>query len=361
MRQRAGIDESFGMLWGLLRGEHLTPHTGAIAFQQQDGAPHPFTAHYTQYVMPMVQQFEQRRMAQLRLLRERLKTALLIAICAVFLQITMHFFVLSAEDVGLHKFLLFLALPGYGMLLYWLWGPVRQYKAAVKGDVFPQIFRYYNTAETEPYQYHKEGLLSMKALKPSGIVPSYDKAQIEDYVKGHYKGVSLELQEAHLTKKQGSGKSRRTVTTFKGLVVRLAMNKPFQGHTVIRKDHGKVGNWFADKFSSKGRETVALEDPEFEKLFEVSSTDQVEARYLLTTSFMQRLLELAQLCGGKGLQAAFYEDQLLLMIPSDKNRFEVASIFTPATFEEEIQTILAEMQEIFEVIDLLKLFEQTRL
>ena len=70
---------------------------------------------------------------------------------------------------------------------------------------------------------------------------------------------------------------------------------------------------------------------------------------------MERLLKLTALFGEKEIQASFYDDKFLIMIPSCKNRFEAGSIFSPATFEEEINTILAEMNEIFQIVDTLKL------
>lgn len=93
----------------------------------------------------------------------------------------------------------------------------------------------------------------------------------------------------------------------------------------------------------------------FEKQFEVYSNNQVEARYLLTTSFMERLLRLSDLLGSNHIQCSFYDDKLLLMVPSSYNRFETSSIYVPATFVGDINTILSEMKLIFEIIDILKL------
>ena len=147
------------------------------------------------------------------------------------------------------------------------------------------------------------------------------------------------------------------------------MNKNFSGKTVVKKDRGKMGNWFARKFNKPlfskkpiDLKNVKLEDPVFEKKFEVYSTDQVEARYLLTTSFMERLLELSGLFSKNGvIQCSFYLNKLLLMIPSDKNRFEVGSIYQPATFIDDIDQILKEMTIIFQIIDILKLERKTGL
>ena len=43
---------------------------------------------------------------------------------------------------------------------------------------------------------------------------------------------------------------------------------------------------------TKGLKEVILEDPEFKNIWAVHSDDQVEARYLLTVTFMERLKEL---------------------------------------------------------------------
>ena len=43
---------------------------------------------------------------------------------------------------------------------------------------------------------------------------------------------------------------------------------------------------------------VKLEDPEFEKLFVVYSTDQIEARYILSPALMRRLVEFRRWTSG---------------------------------------------------------------
>ena len=50
-------------------------------------------------------------------------------------------------------------------------------------------------------------------------------------------------------------------------------------------------------------ETVRLEHQEFEQRYEVSSTDQIEARALLTPAFMERFVELATRSGIRGARS----------------------------------------------------------
>ena len=330
-----------------------------FSFIDQDDASKPFEPYYKQHILQHVKVFELKRIETLHNLRKRSIISIPIYII-IFLStiLGVHYFY-TAFDVIL--VLGFMAFFGVG---YWSRKPVRKYAANVKAEVFPEIFRFFG----KDYFYSEDSLLKMELLDVSGIIPSHDSSYLEDYVKGNYKDVNLELTEAKLTQTQGSGKNRRTVTVFNGIFVLLEMNKNFSGKTIVKKDIGKIGNWFTKKLGKKlfsktiDLENVKLEDPVFEKKFEVYSTDQVEARYLLTTSFMERLLELSSLFSKQGvIQCSFYINKLLLMIPSDKNRFEVGSVFQPATFVDDINHILKEMATIFQIIDILKLEQKTGL
>lgn len=313
-----------------------------------------FAAHYRQHLHPQVAEFERRRLDSLEKLRNRMTLGLMLLIIALPLQVVVHLALLHSEaneTIGL------LCLLVYGAVLAWMWQPIHDYKSAVKADIFPHIFSFFGP----DFTYSEAGRLPMEMLQPAGIIPPHDFALIEDYVRGNYKNVVLETQEVKLQQKRGYGKTRRIVTVFQGMAVRLNMNKRFHGHTTVKEDQGAIANWFTEKFTWSKLEKVTLEDPGFEARFEVYSSDQIEARYLLTPGFMERLHALSTLYGGMGLQAAFYEDHLLLLIPSAIDRFAASSLFLPATFGEDIQRVLAEMKEIFAMVELLKLYEQTRL
>jgi len=340
-------------------------------FIDQKSKGESFEPYYKKNILPHVKLFEYKRTKALKNLRKR-------SIIAIPLQLIIIYFTVKgvlwiynhmkgdiSDALGACVSLGIILLAGVG---YWRRTAARKYADNVKTIIFPKIFKFFG----EDYFYDEDKFTTLKqlpALKTSGIVPSYDNSYLEDYVKGKYNNTTLELIEAQLTETRGSGKNRRTVTVFNGVFVLLGMNKDFLGKTVVKKDSGKIGNWFTRKFNKPlfskkivDLNNVKLEDPVFEKKFEVYSTDQVEARYLLTTSFMERLLELSGLFSKSGvIQCSFYLNKLLLMIPSDKNRFEVGSIYQPATFVDDINDILKEMAVIFQIIDILKLERKTGL
>jgi hypothetical protein len=131
------------------------------------------------------------------------------------------------------------------------------------------------------------------------------------------------------------------------------MNKKFNSKTIIKKDKGRIGNWMKGKFSDF--ENVKLEDPNFENMFEVYSKDQIEARYLLTTSFMERLLNLSESFKGQSIECSFYDNKLLMMISIKDNLFEPGSIYDSEDFVDDAKSLLKEMNMIFQIIDILKL------
>ena len=343
------LNKYFGDFISLLAGRNLVPVDVEVSFEDPEGTEKPFTPHYEQYIRPHIQGFEKKRIEVLEILRKRTLIAILFNVVLIPVVIA----IVYAEIISIVVlfFLIFLAETVLGI---WWRLPTKRYKSAIKEKIFPNIFSFFG----EDYQYSEKAQLSIESLIPSDIIPGYDRKRTEDYIKGSYKDVVLELIEAKLVSTR-SGEDSRTTVSFKGIIILLSMNKKFSGKTIVRQDAGKFSNWAIGKI--RKMEKVVLEDPVFENKFEVYSSDQVEARYLLTTSFMERLLELSALFGNFGLECSFYDDKLLLMISSPKNHFETSSIFQPATFTDDVKTTLEEMLMIFQIIDILKLHQRTGL
>jgi hypothetical protein len=311
-----------------------------------------FTAYYTRNVQPRIAEFEEKRLKALQECKRRMNIAYAVFFAIVLAGAALLGYIpglFESSHTGDGRDLLGVALvPG---LLLWAWTqhPDKNYRDSVKASIFPILFKIFGS----DFEYQTKSPLGIKKLKSSGIIPYHDREHTEDYVKGTYENTSIELMEARLEIKG----TKRDITVFQGIIILLGMNKKFTGHTVVKRDYGKVANWFVNQMNRL--QNVQLEDPIFEREFEVYSSDQTEARYLLTTSFMERLLKLSK--NADGIQCSFYNNNLLLMLTSYENRFEVRSINQPVDFMEDTQIIRNQMQSIFEIIDILKLNESTRL
>ena len=166
-----------------------------------------------------------------------------------------------------------------GLLYAWVTQPKRQYAKAYKTDMLPDIAEAFGD-----FTYEIKGKIPMSELKASNIIPYHTQYKSEDFFMGDFKGVGIRFSEIMLTKKSG----KNTVTVFKGLAVLLDQGvRKFQGKTILTMDKRKPEAWFKKRISKL--KPANLVDPEFEKIFDVFTNDQVEARYLIDPVIIENL------------------------------------------------------------------------
>ena len=315
-------------------------------FPEEETYESGFAAHYDQYLKDKVLTFEKERLLALKKSRRNLFISLPIMVLIPYGVAEVDWYALFGEDAL--QFATVITFLAYGAIVWFITYSMVLYQDSIKTDIFPNILNFFGT-----FSYSPETKKSAGAYEYSGLIPNFNRETSEDHIKGTYKEVEIDLFETELEQKRRSGKNTTYVTVFKGILITLSMNKEFKGKTVVRKDSGLIGNWFRKTFSSL--ENVKLEDPTFEKKFEVFSNDQIEARYLLTVSFMERLNELAEVFGGKTIQCCFFRNELLIMIPIKQDMFEPGSIFEPEDFVDDSKSLLKELNLIFGIVDILKL------
>jgi hypothetical protein len=189
-------------------------------------------------------------------------------------------------------------------------------------------------------------------MKQLGLVGGWDRASYEDRLDGTRGGAPFHFFEAHLEEKRtttdSKGRTQTTwVTVFRGQCLAVKFMKPFNGVTKVYRDAG-VMNMFTG-FGQKGQR-VKLDDPVFEKSIEVYSSDQVEARYILTPDFMERLLKLEKTFEGRKLRCAFAEGQMLLCVEG-KNLFEAGSMYRKMDDMHRVHEMLTDFAAVFLLID----------
>lgn len=178
-------------------------------------------------------------------------------------------------------------------------------------------------------------------LPKGGILKGSRRTSFEDHIFGEVHGADFESMEIHIEEK--SDKKWRTL--MRGQMMVLKFPRKFLGTTVVLRDQ----KFFQSK-KIADMKRVGLVDPVFEKIFEAYSTDQVEARYLLTPTFMQRLVDLETSVSGKNIRFGFLEGRLLIVVETP-NQFEAGSMFESLMSTKRTQKILNEIAAIFHLVD----------
>ena len=182
-------------------------------------------------------------------------------------------------------------------------------------------------------------------LRTAKLLPGYDDRKFEDLIQGDRAETHFSLVECKLTEEQGSGKSRRTVTTFQGLLFHIQYPEKFLGRTLIARQ-----GWWKGFFGDKELQKVDLVAKELEDNFTIYSNDQVEARFLLTPDRMERLIALERHFDGGKLRGVFEGDHLTLALEAD-DQFEAGSVWKPLVDPDRYISALTEIGLVCDVID----------
>ena len=200
---------------------------------------------------------------------------------------------------------------------------VKKYKRIFKDVVISPLIKAINPN----LSYSKESCISREKYMASKIFLTHpDIYKGEDYVWGMVDKTIIEFSELHTQYKTHDSKGRTQYhTIFKGLFMIADFNKDFKGSTVVMPDYGEKTFGFIAKFFQKMNmmrdQLVYMEDPVFEKDFKVYSNDQIEARYILSTDVLSRIISLKQKFG-KNIHLSFVSSKIHIAISMIKNLFD---------------------------------------
>lgn len=224
--------------------------------------------------------------------------------------------------------------------------PLKLLKGDFKDRLVPQILDGYG------FLYDRKAR-QVRVQDYHDILPSYTSMSRSDHFWGAHEGIRMSVSELTLKQKSGKNSSR---TVFDGLLCRFDYPKQTTAEVAVRSDGGAVGQFFSGLFVSGER--VKLEDPLFESIFDVYSTDQVAARYILTPTVMERLVALEK--RHPGVRAIFRDDEVYLTIPGAPDLFDPGSFLSPIDTSI-VQQFEMDLESIFKFVDALKLDAETRI
>jgi len=205
--------------------------------------------------------------------------------------------------------------------------------------------------------------LSKDEIEQSRLIGKITDLKADDYFEGTHKGLNFVISEANIWR--GTGKQRHKI--FGGIFVKIDMHKQMQGHTIVTEDH--PAKWYSVSLYPEvspntmfsGLQNVELEDIEFNKIFNVYSTDQVESRYILTTTFMERLKNLKEIYKGDHIKASFLDGSILIAMNCNRDMFILGDLTLPVTDTGEVQELFDEFVAVLSIVDLLHLDSKTGL
>ncbi|MBY6014768.1 DUF3137 domain-containing protein [Qipengyuania gaetbuli] len=179
------------------------------------------------------------------------------------------------------------------------------------------------------YCHDCEGSEAFEQTRAFRMLPSHDRSSFEDMWSGHAGSHPFLLHEAHLEERRGSGKNQRWVTVFRGAILSIGFEERFHGTTLLAPD-GQFSKFFGgakDTIKVEGAilDRAQMVSPEFEDRYDVYSTDQTEARWMMHPEYIERLLAMESAFGGRDSSVLFTGGTMVMAI-NGGDMFESGSL-----------------------------------
>ena len=182
----------------------------------------------------------------------------------------------------------------------------------------------------------------------------------DDAFYGIYNDVGITIVETDFGW-NAKDKYRTYHSMFKGAAMRFKMNKQIKSRVLI-----------LTKFSMtkipKGYEKVELESVKFNKKYDVwvdsqsaEGQGQIEARYLLNTAFLERLMKLQTSFRVSRMCCSVFGDSMLIMLHTRKDLFEMNHLFGRIDDVHQYKHLFDEFASVLSFIDVLNLSSKTKL
>ena len=280
---------------------------------------------YTTALMPDLAALEQQRKSLVRKIIFTIVAAVFIAcICLLFAAQTLR------EAGPAVMFPIALCVLGAAAVCYLL---TRGYVMDFKSVVIDRIVRFID----ENLTYSPKDCIPKSVFMLSKIFTTKpNRYKGDDLVCGKVGATQIQFSELHAEYESGSGKNRHRYTVFRGIFFVGDFNKHFTGQTIVLPDtaeklFGRLGQKLQSLNIFRGN-LIKLEDPEFESHVVVYGSDQIEARYILSTSLMARITDFKKKTGKK-IHLSFIGSMVFVAVSYTRNLFEPRLFKTLLDFE----------------------------
>lgn len=188
----------------------------------------------------------------------------------------------------------------------------RQYKDIIVKEMVKQLIETYQLSDDDTdaeleWNYSGKGRMPNNGIYKSGlfVMDRIDKAFGSDLIWGKlgftkYFLSALTLYEEKVVEGgyQNRNPKEKLKKRFQGVLFLADFNKNFKGHTLLQDKRIKsyqhlkryIRMLFVNKSGKRKLNRIKLENQKFNHLFKTKTTHEIEARYVLTPNFIEKII-----------------------------------------------------------------------
>lgn len=212
-----------------------------------------------------------------------------------------------------------IALPGYNISIGL--GKFKKVKHIYKNKILVKLLLFlYDNVEFLSRQRFSMKVMNNSGILENNLTKNFDVVEGEDYVKCIIGNTTIQFAEMYVVRSDVIFSK----TLFQGIFISAKFNKILNHKTLVfsrrklsntRKLRLKLQSFF------NNGHIISLENSKFNELFVVFGEDEIETRYVLSSSMMEKLIAYQEKLN-KDIAFSFVENRMYAAIYTNKDHFE---------------------------------------
>ena len=237
------------------------------------------------------------------------------------------------------------------------------FSAKLKDKFFYTVIKSFTQIDLWQKNRKESEIIPYNELIESGLFSDFTYSKNDDEFRGVYKGVQSAVSERECFFQTPMTEPS---IVFKGLIIKFKSNKRIAQRTIIaskRKSPIKFLLAFIVTVLCLSfrlgieniLNSVVAGVVVASVLYFTTSEDEVEARYLLTPTFIEKFSKLKKVMKADTVKCSFYNNSIMIAVRSEKDFFELGNLFKNVSDLSTIENFYRDISIIFELIEYFKL------
>ncbi len=242
----------------------------------------------------------------------------------------------NADDFPWTAYWIGLGVAAFGAAKLWefAWSPVRKLQQNTRSRLVPVICGF-----VENIRYDNKATPDFMLHLPRESLVVHDRVEHDDLISGRHEGMDFELGEVIFWIKSGKNSEARA---FEGVIFHCRAKTAFPGLLIA----SQKTTWF-DRFGRGGRSErlsdVACSNKRIDEKYEFRSDRPAEASRLVDGPLTTIILWLADNWPEGVARIALDGDHILLLVPTEKNHFELPNISVDLDYERHVAPMTGQL------------------
>lgn len=250
----------------------------------------------------------------------------------------------------------------------------KKFDSYVKKDIITKLFNVISTVPEFKIEMKNNNRLDINTINQSNIFAEANVIDYNDTFEGTAFKIPITIKELGLFYSDSKyDKSRdNSFSVFNGCLISIDMNKKFKGHTIIKSKQFfpklpdlstasivlKLYYFFEIINKAKNLKNytkVITEYSYFNNRYDTLSTDQIEARYLLTTAFIERFCNLKTAFHTKKINCSLKDNKILFAFSLKEDLFKIGYLNEPLTNKKHFNMVIEQVLSLMDFVEYFKL------